>query len=230
MPLAQLESLAGAMVNPWLFAAGAAAIALPILIHLLNKRKFKVVEWAAMDFLLDADKKNRRRIRLENLLLLALRCLAVLLIGLLLARPFIPTSVTAGLIDAAQFERIVLLDDSLSMQARLGNESAWEIARKRLTDLTNSLAQDQTGDNSLTLLLTSQPDQPQFNATHLGADSIDEINGAIEKLEAGDSTANLSAALKELEDYLSDQPGNVNRVVYVLTDLRRRDWKESEAN
>jgi hypothetical protein len=231
MLLAQfIESLAGTMVNPWLFLAGAAAIALPILIHLLNKRKFKIVDWAAMDFLLDADKKNRKRIRLENLILLALRCLAVLLIGLLLARPFIPTSVTAGLIDAAQFERIVLLDDSLSMQARLGNESAWEIARKRLTDLTNSLAQDQTGDNSLTLLLTSQPDQPQFNATHLGADSIDEINGTIEKLEAGDSTANLSAALKELEDYLSDQPGNVNRVVYVLTDLRRRDWKESEAN
>ena len=63
----------------------------PILIHLLNKRKFKIVDWAAMDFLLDADKKNRRRIRLENLiLLLSLRCLAVLLIGLLLARPFIP--------------------------------------------------------------------------------------------------------------------------------------------
>ena len=87
---------------------------LPIIIHLLNKRKFKIVDWAAMEFLLDAEKKNRRRVRLENLILLLLRCLAVLLIGLLLARPFIPTSMTAGLLNAAQFERIVLLDDSLS--------------------------------------------------------------------------------------------------------------------
>jgi hypothetical protein len=229
MLIAQLESLASWMVNPWLFLAGAAAISLPILIHLLNKRKFKIVDWAAMDFLLDADKKNRRRIRLENLILLLLRCLAVLLIGLLLARPFIPTNVAAGLVNAAQFERIVLLDDSLSMQARLGNESAWEVARKRLADLTTSLAQEQA-DNSLTLMLTSQPDQPQFNATHLGADSIDDINATIEKLEAGDSAANLSVALKELEDYLANQPANVNRVVYVLTDLRKRDWKEGDAN
>jgi len=227
--LAQLESLASWMVNPWLFVAGAAAIALPILIHLLNKRKFKIVDWAAMDFLLDADKKNRRRIRLENLILLLLRCLAVLLIGLLLARPFIPTSATAGLINAAQFERIVLLDDSLSMQASLGTEPTWAIARKRLTDLTTALSQDK-GDNSLTLLLTSQPDQPQFNATHLGADSIDDINAAIDKLEPTDGTANLDAALKELEDYLSSQPANVNRVVYILSDLRKRDWKETDAN
>jgi hypothetical protein len=227
---AQLESLAGTMVNPWLFLAGAAAISLPILIHLLNKRKFKIVDWAAMDFLLDADKKNRKRIRLENLILLALRCLAVLLIGLLLARPFIPTSVTAGLINAAQFERIVLLDDSLSMQARLGNESAWEVARKRLADLATALAQDRESSNDLTLLLTSNPEQRQFTSTPLGADSIDEVKATIEKLEPSDGTANLSASLKELEDYLSSQPANVNRVIYVLTDMRRRDWNEGDAN
>jgi hypothetical protein len=217
------------MVNPWLFAAGAAAVSLPIIIHLLNKRKFKIVDWAAMEFLLDADKKNRRRVRLENLILLLLRCLAVLLIAFLLARPFLPTSVTAGLINAAQFERIVLLDDSLSMQARLGNESAWEAASKRLLDLTSGLAQDNQSDNSLTLFLTSRPNQPVVNAAHLGADSIDDLNATLSDLEAGDKPANLDAALKELETYLSSQPGNVNRVVYVLTDLRRRDWKESEA-
>src|SRR5439155_13030426 len=162
--LAQLEQLATWLVHPWLFIAGLLAVLLPILIHLLNKRKFRVVDWAAMEFLLDADKKNRRRIRLENLILLLLRCAAVFLIGLLLARPFVPTSVTAGLIDAAQYERIVLLDDSLSMQTRVGNETAWDLAQKRLIDLTNSLALERA-DNSLTLLLASQPDRRVFNAT-----------------------------------------------------------------
>jgi hypothetical protein len=227
--LAQLESLASWMVNPWLFVAGAAAVSLPIIIHLLNKRKFKIVDWAAMDFLLDADKKNRRRVRLENLILLLLRCLAVLLIAFLLARPFLPTSVTAGLINAAQFERIVLLDDSLSMQARLGNESAWEAASKRLIDLTNGLSQDKTADNSLTVFLTSRPNQPLVNSAHLAQDSIDELNATLDDLEAGDRPANLDAALKELETYLASQPGNINRVVYVLTDLRHRDWKETDA-
>jgi hypothetical protein len=217
------------MTNPALFLAGAAAVSIPIIIHLLNKRKFKIVDWAAMDFLLDADKKNRRRIRLENLILLLLRCLAVLLLALLIGRPFIPTSMAAGLIEAAQFERVVLLDDSLSMQARLGNESAFEIARKRLTELTRTLADDRS-DNSLTLLLTSNPDQPQFNATHLGSDSVDEINAAIDKLEPGDGVANIPAALAHLSDYLANQPANVNRVVYLFTDLRKIDWKAGEGS
>src|SRR5688572_29337146 len=116
-PLAQIE-LATWLVNPLLFTAGAIAVSLPIIIHLLNKRKFKIVDWAAMDFLLDADKKNRRRVRLENFILLAIRCLAVLLIGLLLGRPFLSNALTAGVLNATQYERIILLDDSLSMQAR----------------------------------------------------------------------------------------------------------------
>ena len=80
---------------PWLAVAGGLLILSPILIHLLNKRKFKIVDWAAMDFLLDADKRNRRRVRLENLVLLMLRCLAVFLLGLLLAQPFIPNDFAA---------------------------------------------------------------------------------------------------------------------------------------
>jgi hypothetical protein len=221
--LAQIEQLATWLVHPWLFIAGLIAVLLPILIHLLNKRKFRVVDWAAMEFLLDADKKNRRRIRLENLILLLLRCAAVFLIGLLLARPFVPTSVTAGLINAAQFERIVLLDDSLSMQARLGNESAWDLAKKRLVDLTNSLAQDR-GDNSITLIVTSQPDRRVLNAAPLTPATVDEINAAIERLEAGDGVAQLEASLQELDDYLASQPPNINRIVYCLTDLREHDW------
>lgn len=216
------------LTSTGLMWAGAAAISIPIIIHLLNKRKFKIVDWAAMEFLLDADKKNRRRVRLENLLLLLLRCLAVLLIGLLLARPFIPTSMTAGILNATQYERIVIVDDSLSMQARVGNESAWDQARLRLTRLTEALASDQS-DNTLTLILTSQPDQPQFNGAALNKKSIAEINETIDKLEVSDQAANLDGALKQLQDRLAGEKGNVSRVVYVITDLRQRDWKEGSA-
>jgi len=58
--------------NPALlwFALGGA---IPIIIHLLHRQKFKRVRWAAMEFLLNALKKTRRRMQLENLLLLLLR-------------------------------------------------------------------------------------------------------------------------------------------------------------
>ena len=82
---------------------GALAIAAPIIIHLLNKRKFRLIDWAAMDFLLEADRRNRRRVRLENLILLLLRCLAVALIAFLVARPFLtPARRAAGRRDGAR--------------------------------------------------------------------------------------------------------------------------------
>jgi hypothetical protein len=138
--------------------AGVAAISIPVIIHLLNKRKFKIVDWAAMEFLLDADKKNRRRVRLENLLLLLLRCLAVLLIGLLLARPFIPTSLTAGILSATQYERIVIVDDSLSMQARVGNSRPGPGSSIDAAD--GGLANDQSDNTSRS---SSRPnDQPSL--------------------------------------------------------------------
>src|SRR6188768_1575676 len=118
-----MTSLGGWLVNPWIFVAGAAAISVPIIIHLLNRRKFRIVDWAAMDFLLEADKKNRRRVRLENLLLLLLRCLAVFLIGLLLARPYDSSGLAATIFKNQQFERIVVVDDSLSSQAKINNRS-----------------------------------------------------------------------------------------------------------
>ena len=101
------------LLNGWgLLLGGSALIAAPIIIHLLSKRKFRIVDWAAIDFLLEADRRNRRRIRLENLLLLLLRCLAVFLIALLVARPLLTSSgLVAAAIKANRVERIILLDD-----------------------------------------------------------------------------------------------------------------------
>lgn len=73
--------------SPWFFWAGAIAAAGPTIIHLLNRRRFRTVEWAAMDFLRDALQRNRRAMQIRDLILLVLRTFAILLIGLALARP-----------------------------------------------------------------------------------------------------------------------------------------------
>src|SRR5438128_9444287 len=64
-------------------AAGAASI--PIIIHLLNRNRYRVVTWAAMRFLLTAQRKNTRRMRLEQWLLLAIRTVMVLLMVVAMA-------------------------------------------------------------------------------------------------------------------------------------------------
>lgn len=68
--------------------AGALAAAGPVIIHLLNRRRFKTVNWAAMDFLREAIERNRKILQVRDILLLALRMLSVILFGLALARPF----------------------------------------------------------------------------------------------------------------------------------------------
>lgn len=69
--------------------AGLIAASGPIIIHLLNRRRFRVVEWAAMDFLRQAMQRSRRAVQLRDLLVLVLRCLAVAIFGAALARPFL---------------------------------------------------------------------------------------------------------------------------------------------
>src|SRR5262245_37137063 len=63
-------------------AVAGTAVSIPILIHLLNRRRFKIVEWAAMRFLLAAQKKNSRKMRIEQIILLLVRCTVLLLLVL----------------------------------------------------------------------------------------------------------------------------------------------------
>ena len=72
-------------LNPGFLAAGAALISVPIIIHLINRMRFRRVRWAAMEFLLKSQRRNRRRLIIEQILLLALRCLLVLLVVVLVS-------------------------------------------------------------------------------------------------------------------------------------------------
>src|SRR5213080_4612690 len=106
-------------LNPWAMVAGGALISAPILIHLINRMRFKRIRWAAMEFLLKSQKRNRRRLIIEQLLLLALRCLLVALVGLLVMRYV--GSGFAGF-QGKDAIHIVLLDDTLSMNDQ------WKVA------------------------------------------------------------------------------------------------------
>ncbi len=210
-------------VTPWLLA-GAALIAAPIIIHLLSKRKFKIIGWAAMEFLLEADRRNRRRVRLESLLLLLLRCLAIILLALLVARPLInPTGLLGAAAPNAAIQRVIILDDSPSMTAVVENRSAFEAANAGLVEFVRDLARQRPGD-TLTLITTSAPDRPVFNGQPLGAAQIDQLIEQIERLEPTDLSGNPATALQSVERLMGDRSGPRNHVIYMITDLRDNEW------
>ena len=100
-------------MNPWTLVAGAALVSTPIIIHLINRMRFRRVKWAAMEFLLKAQKKMRRKKILEQLLLLLLRCLLVFLAGLLFAR-FLGLNPDEGK-ETRPVLHVVVLDNTPSM-------------------------------------------------------------------------------------------------------------------
>src|SRR5689334_12067081 len=107
-------------------AAGGAVLALgPIIIHILFRRRYRVVDFAAMRFLLDSLKRNRQKLRLEELLIIALRVLACLLIGLMLADIRAAGVLPGGRAPAAH---VFVLDDSLSMGQRAGGAALFQKA------------------------------------------------------------------------------------------------------
>ncbi|RIK78705.1 MAG: hypothetical protein DCC68_14625 [Planctomycetota bacterium] len=218
-------------VHPWLLA-GAAAIAAPIIIHLLSKRKFRILDWAAMDFLLEAERKNRRRVRLENFIILLLRCLALALIAALAARPFYqPQTAAQAAGEGALFERVFLLDDSASMQA-LGDDRqlVFDAAKNSLANFIEDLSQSNPGDR-ITVVITSNPETPLYNARFMKStsgdaseDGVAEMSATIKALEPTDRVAEFDKALLAVEKLLRADSGQINRVVYVISDFRKRDW------
>lgn len=81
--------------------AGLIAAAGPIIIHLLNRRRYRVVDWGAMDFLRQAMQRSRRAVQLRDLIILVLRCLAVAFFGAALARPFVSGVATDTILGAS---------------------------------------------------------------------------------------------------------------------------------
>ena len=126
-------------IHPAIFWIGLAAASAPVIIHLLNRRRYRVRDWAAMRFVEEAFRRQRRRLQIEQLILLVLRVLAVLLLGLSLAR-FVGCGAMAVL-PGASGERttVFVLDDSVSMGQRFGGASAFDLATADLAEQLDAL-------------------------------------------------------------------------------------------
>src|SRR5437868_11715612 len=112
-------------LNP-LMLAGLSAVSIPIIIHLLNRRKFERVVWAAMRFVRLSVEKNQRRIKVEDMLLLMLRCLLLALLAIALARPVLRAAV--GALGLSKVTAVIVLDNSYSMTQTDGVEAVVEAA------------------------------------------------------------------------------------------------------
>ena len=211
--------LAAGFVHPALGAAGVVLAALPVIIHLLNRRRFRRVRWAAMAFLLSAKRKNARRIRLEQLLLLAVRILVILLAAWALARPFFQGDELPAGIGRAAAHRILVIDDSLSAGMSDGKGG---VVFDRVREAATRLAARFGPSDGVSVVLASRPASAIVRSPSHDPREIEKL---ISDLRPGQAATDMLGALGLVRDIIREtrsRPGV--RDVYIITDGTRAAW------
>lgn len=171
---------------------GLLAGTIPIIIHLLNRRRYRPVPWAAMHFLLEAIRVNARRIQIEDLILLVLRILVLVLVALAFALPILRGS--ALLLGRQPHVCLVLLlDDSYSMNYVEGETSRFDRAREAARDVIGALRR---GDSVSVILMSDRP-RRLFREPTFDLDLARDLIGRLECSYAGSGADKALALARE---------------------------------
>ncbi|MFL5582986.1 MAG: BatA domain-containing protein [Gemmatimonadaceae bacterium] len=198
-----------------LFLVGLAAIAVPVLVHLVNRERRTVVHFPSLMFLERVPHKSVRRRRIRNWALLALRCLAFAALATAFARPLVrrATATTVGVRGAR--EVVVLLDRSYSMS----REGRWTRARQAARRVTDGL---RSGDRATVVLFDESAE-----AATMPTGDVSTLRAAIDGASPGWGGTRYAPALRLAAKLLaeSDRP---RREVVLVSDLQRRAWEARE--
>jgi hypothetical protein len=220
--------LANHFFNPAFVAGGACLIASPIIIHLINRMRYRRVRFAAMEFLLQSQQRNQRRLLIEQLLLLLLRILIVLGLVLLISRLILDPA-QMSIFRGAQSHHVVLLDDSLSMRDRWEGTNGFAQAIKIVNQIVAGGAQ-QPNTQKLTLIRLSQPEQPFFTERNVNEDFVTELLSKLDpqSFKCTHRALDLTNGLHAAKKLLADERGTIQHL-HVISDFRDRDWRDQKA-
>ena len=220
--------LANHFFNPAFVAGGACLIAAPIVIHLINRMRYRRVRFAAMEFLLQSQQRNQRRLLLEQLLLLLLRILIVSGLVLLISRLILDPA-QMSIFRGAQSHHVVLLDDSLSMRDRWEETNGFARAVKIIHQIATGGAQ-QPNTQKLTLIRLSQPDQPFFVERNVNEDFVTELLSKLDPqtFKCTHQGLDLTTGLQAAKKLFADERGMIQHL-HVISDFRDHDWRDQKA-
>lgn len=206
-------------LNPFLLF-GIAAIAAPIIIHMFMNRRIKPVIWAAMRFLQASVQKNQKRMNVEDLLLLALRCLILILLALALARPIIGRvgEAGAGGIGRGSETAIIALDNSYSMGQSDSSASRFDQARTAAEQVIDSLP----AGSSVAVLLFSDVvraaiPEPTYD--------LNLARKVVRDAALSDRATDVQAVMKQAMETLG-RHASAAQGIYLITDGQATGWKK----
>ncbi|MHC4663680.1 MAG: BatA domain-containing protein, partial [Planctomycetota bacterium] len=202
-----------------MFLWGLLAILIPIIIYLLFRQKYQRVPWAAMEFLLAAIRKNKRRLQIENLLLLLIRILIIAMLIGALAKPMLDSASALKLHVRGSRNVILLLDTSYSMGYRTGMRSSFEKAQQMAKKIVSGL---ERGDN-----IAIVPFHRNVNLREVEPIPISDarakraLTGEIDALAVSAYPTNVAAAFEACVSLFKKLPA---AQVYLYSDFTRAGW------
>lgn len=204
-------------VNPTLAYWGLGLMAVPVVIHLINLMRHRKVDWAAMEFLLESQRRNSTYVMLKQLLLLLMRmaafaALAMILGQLLLRNEFLGSGPT---------HHIILLDDSFSMNDRGADGSTVFDKAKLAIERVARRAEEGT-QQQFSLLRLSQT-QADLQSLPVTVNFTDQLHTMLDTFQTSQLALAPSAGLAELRRILGTARAE-KRIVYVVSDFREGDW------
>ena len=196
---------------------GLVALAIPPLVHLLNRRRFDVVDWAAMQFLLTSE-RTRKKIFLEQFLLMLLRMGLILLLVLGVASPWLRLPWLATIAPRPHRDVVIVLDGSFSMGYLKDGRTPHDAAKDWAADFIGQL---QAGD-SIAVIHARQTPTPLVGYL---STNLDQARGAIADAPKPRGGVNMSAAVREAILMLKAS-GKAQRDVVILADGQRHGWAD----
>jgi Aerotolerance regulator N-terminal len=213
--------------NPGFLFIAAALISVPIIIHLINRMRFKRIRWAAMEFLLKAQKRTRRRLIIEQLLLLALRCLLIALVGLLVSR-FVGCSDSN--VAGKPNLHLVLLDDTLSMQDTWKHgdgtdKNCFDVAKSHviIKEIAKRVSQSGSNDRVVILPLSKLNDEPKVYDHLNDKKTLDTLTQEITEMQPSFRHVSLLEGVKAAQQRMA-QYNDSTITLHIISDLRHSDW------
>ncbi|MCI0661945.1 MAG: BatA domain-containing protein [Acidobacteria bacterium] len=199
-------------LNP-LFLLGLAALSVPVIVHLVRRTKAPRVEFPSLMFVRRIPQRTIRRRRLQNLLLLALRSLAFMLLVLSFARPYFGSGASQK---SGQRANIILLDNSLSM--RYGNR--FEQAKVRARTIV-----DEAGGQEKTALITFGQ---SYDVQHRFTTDTNQIKAVLSGLQPGWGATEYAQALRGASE-LFKEAGTKEQRIFLISDFQQTGQNPGES-
>jgi len=207
---------------------GAALVSIPIIIYLINRQRHVRRYWAAMEFLLRAMRRNRRRIQLQSLLLLLIRTAIILLLVLAAARPVSRLGVLSLAPDESQ-NWLFAVDTSYSMGFQEESRSTFDQARETIRRMMDGLIK--RGDQVALMTVEENP-RVLLAPTHLSDQGGVQLRERLEELRVTSSAVDLGASFAVLDElcekFVTPLGEPQSKRIVIFSDLQRKDWLAEE--